>query len=593
MRELRSLYILDSGLEAQRTGMDDDLLLSNTANGGKSASAERPAEPPMVELIAAWEVALADWAHQLLAYASEVGDHTGIRIIGPRWSDSLAAIKLIETTFSQRDAAATRDAAGIVAVMDAGDAGETAEHDLSTLAADVLNPNIKASVLAGMSRTYSGKLKGLARAVLAASAAANLAGSNVLAAASTVNASISTADIAAAYRAVPARGSIATEVYVSALLCRALAGHSDAIAALEIAKSEALGGAADTINAATSDLADLAEYHPLQVMTYTPMVSRVSTTAPLDVLNLTLPQARLAVTYNIAPLTLRSAATAFGKLATTTTGLNYRLVDRLRTITALPLPPQGDAPPTIGTPARAALQPAGAALQFTIDNGNEIREFNPRSAPWLPLAGCQPRVLDYGAASATVILNEIRADRDLGWGLELRDKFEAAVISETIPLGVCGVDPLVSALMAEFGRVYDAEPPIDMVALVHLVIPLDPGPETYIGAACAVLTVAAIADHLKGVVLGVGSRRAPYADIEREAILSQSMRALSLAQDIWRRIRTHFRPDPDVFKTPPSHRRAVMLSAIRKTFIAVAMSGKITPIVCQPPTLKVYAASSV
>jgi hypothetical protein len=550
------------------------------------AAAVNSMQPAAAELISMWNTALAEWAGALRAYATEVGGSAGIRVIGSRWTGAVAAVNRIEARFHPRELIQPAAAA----LMAAGDAGESAEHELDVASVDILNPNIQYNALAGMSRTYSDSIKRFARAIETANVAAISARRDVMLAVSLMSTNTSVASIAAAYATAPNRGSIATEVYVSALVCRALAGHADANPALEGAKCEALGGAADTIGAATRDHAALAEYHPLQVMTYTPMVSQacVSDNAQ-PVLDLTLPQARLAVTYNIAPLTQRTAAAAFGKLATTVTGLNYRLVERLRTIVLAPLQEPAGAPPR---PRDASpLHPAGAPLRYTIANGTELREFAPRAAPWLPLAGCTPRVLDYGTASAAVIMGEIRADREIGWGTELRGKFEAAVVGETIVPGICGAESLVSALMAEFGRVYDIEPPVDIIALGELVTPLEPGPETYIGAACAKLAAAAISDHLKGVLLGVRSRRVPYADIEREIFLTQAVQARSLAQDVWRRIRAQYYPDPTVFTASATQLRALIMRAIRKTFAAVGMSSKTLPIICMKPSLKIYAAT--
>lgn len=120
----------------------------------------------------------------------------------------------------------------------------------------------------------------------------------------------------------------------------------DVGALVEIAKDKALG-VRDTPAAVRASLEDRANLHPIQAMAITfgmvPTLETSASDSALVVIDATLPQARTAVRYKLAPLIDLKAALAFGPIASTRAGLNFRLVDRLRTVVEEPLGGEGGA----------------------------------------------------------------------------------------------------------------------------------------------------------------------------------------------------------------------------------------------------------
>jgi len=527
--------------------------------------------------VAGWKASLQTWIDAINAYAKEVGT-AGERTIGARWKNSLRAVSgaqaLLETIPVKLP--------DIEIAMRAGDIGEQVGRELEAATTDILDPNIRHNVMVGMSRTYSNSLKRLTKDISSSAAETASRLREVLAAAANKSTSkgLTGSEISKLYKSVAIRGSVATELYMSTLLC---ADQSSALIELEAAKNTSLGLSNDSSEIALADAKTLADYHPLQTMCYTPAPFGETdmTSASID---LTLKNANMSVTYDIRPLIDQRYSAKFGTLAATSTGINYRLVERLRTIRAEPLVESK----TKEEPF-AALQDAGEPLLVTDDNGATIRSLGARDITWAPTAGARPYVYGYNTASSVVILDAVRAERRDGWGLELHQQFEEKVLNEEVPSGVCGGDALIKALLTEFGTAYDANPPENVAEFRKLVIPKDPGPGTYICAAASRLGSDALNDMLKGVLLA-GSSRVPYKSLEHEAHLTQTIHSLNLATALWRQIRVIYQPAPEAFELPLKRRRATLMQLMKRIGQTIVQNSKTSPLMCAPPTLKLYAA---
>jgi hypothetical protein len=320
--------------------------------------------------------------------------------------------------------------------------------------------------------------------------------------------------------------------------------------------------------------------------------------------NLALPQARLAIEYDLAPLIDRRRANDFGPLAPTTSGLNYRLLERLRTIRAVPLQRGTSATADAPEPGRCLTGP----LAVTTDGGFTTRTMSPpgfeaaptlpgREEAWAPFAGARPRVGQYADVTARLILAGLQADRDQGWTPDLRMKYSAAVESRELPSGECGSDALLGLLVEEFGRAYDAGPPATEADFFELVVGAGPGPDGYVVAALARAGNALLEGRLRQV-LEAPNPQIPYAAVEREARLGQLLHTLDAAKGgsngpgLWRALKLAFRPDPEVFELSPARRRDAHLRHFRR-LAAEALAGAATPLVCSPPSLKFYASVKV
>jgi hypothetical protein len=213
------------------------------------------------------------------------------------------------------------------------------------------------------------------------------------------------------------------------------------------AEDVALGLPPDTPQAAQGAQAARAGMHPLQAMGLTfgfrPGGELPDGPAPgMAVLNATLPQARTAVRYSLAPLVDPEAAALHGPLAPALGGLTGPLVRRLRTIRTEPLatppaerPPAGFWPPDSGAVGLARTIDGGATYQEMMPEG----PLPPGSLEVLG-AGPRPRVARLGqllseafeAAPAARLSGSAEAlarhSADPGPPLYSRGALEAAVL---------------------------------------------------------------------------------------------------------------------------------------------------------------------
>ena len=625
--------------------MDSARALSNSASRAAAPGSLRPAAPGR-DPFADWQQSLAEFAAALRAYAREVGE-AGSRAFGARWAAALRAIAPAELPPVDRSAVGGK---ALAARMAEGDTLEATARHIGDAARILLSPDAQAAVAAGMSRTFSENLQGLRRGATEAAAAAAAAARAALAAAAgsggALAAGLSAAAIAEAYARpgegdTAPRGAVATELYVGALAClrtpraRALLGAS---------REGVLGGDADTRAAAAADAATLAEYHPCQAMCYVPAFGAARQSGygrgdkdtnpeprgeargsgpggedatpsrvPVD---LSFPRARLAVSYDLAPLVERRRALEYGPLASTTSGLSYRTVERLRTIRAARV--------LSGAPGEPPVRPdpAGAGREGLVEGPilvstapGMVWAFGPPSGPgadsgrtrstqgpetpgtpgpeapgggmWAPFAGSRPGVGLYAAAAAAVILEELRAEREAGWGAELLARYEAAARDGSLPDPPANPDVLVDALTAEFEKAYDAAPPEDLPAYRALVVPPAPGPRDYISAAVARLTGDALDARLRAH-LAEPRPRVPYAAFEREARISQAVLAADLSRGLWRRLREAYWGDSEAFVPHPVRRKVLLVRHFRRLAAAAAAE----PVYAAPPSLKSWAAGA-
>ena len=424
------------------------------------------------------------------------------------------------------------DEALLAALMAAGDACEAATYRLDAAASTYLDPNVQAAVTTGMSRTFSENLKGLARAVREAAAAAKTRQRGALSAAAQVGAAFTSAlaadVVARVFGAVETRGGVATEVYMSVLLCLKSARASGL---LEAAKGMSLGCPSDGPRLAEADALALAAYHPLQAMCYAPSApSEPAEAASLQgqtggLLDLTLPQARLAVVYDPTPLLDRRRAQEFGPLASMVSGLSYKTVERLRTIRAAPIRPR---PPG---PAQASAGPiAEGPITVTTDGGATVRKLGPArypaaaEAPWAPLAGAQPRVGAYGAATSASFWSAYAPTVRKGGTLDLRARYEAAVEDGARRVANAGPPRLSTSWRRSSKKLMTSAPRRPSGTSTRSLYPKPLGLRTTSRPPSPASETSSSRSARR--LLTAPSRRFPYAVVEREARLSQAVHVL-------------------------------------------------------------------
>jgi hypothetical protein len=294
-------------------------------------------------------------------------------------------------------------------------------------------------------------------------------------------------------------------------------------------------------------------------------------------IDVTFPQAHQAIRYDLDLLTNRRAAQQFGPLATIVTGLNYRLVERLRTIRAIGI-----------TPIDYVQHPhklASGAVSLTTDRGATTVTIS-RSGTWAPFAGCRPRVLAYAEIAGELIRAAVIAEPE--WGVGLATRFDKLMADDALPTGECSVDALVATLVAEFELDYDLDPPKTAKQFRALVVGDEPSPGGYLVRAVARVGGRMLDDSLRHELAAVGTARVPYADLVRESRLTQLRASLDAAQILWKRLRDVFRVDADTFELPFAQQKATLAAGLRRTVESVLKGA---PLVCSPPTLKLFAAS--
>lgn len=140
---------------------------------------------------------------------------------------------------------------------------------------------------------------------------------------------------------------------------------------IEDSKDKSLNIKVETSENISSDIESRKKMHPLQAMGITFNLyfsNKDNTTESNDqskiLINATLPQADTVVRYNIEPLIDIKEALKFGSLANTLTGLNYRVINRLKTITERRLSKNKEE-----TPIKISINDKEEGISRTIDNG--------------------------------------------------------------------------------------------------------------------------------------------------------------------------------------------------------------------------------
>jgi hypothetical protein len=302
------------------------------------------------------------------------------------------------------------------------------------------------------------------------------------------------ADVARAYAAGP-KSAAGAALFAGALVEWERAGKS-VQAFAEGAKDEALGIPPDSPEAVAADAAARAGMHPLQAMGVTfGLVAegeeKARSVGGAVTIDATLPQARTAVRYNMAPLVDVRTAASFGPLANIYTGLNYRLLDRLRTITE-------EAIPARDRQAASIVVSAGEGVVRTIDGGATTQEMRgplPDGAYATVGAGPRPRVAQLGVLLEEAVYGDgVPAARGTPRTIKdperLLEDYDAQADSVAPYISL---DELGQTLLQRFSAVYAAAPP-------------------------------KTADEFKAAVLGESLSRDPYRSYIAQAISEVSKR---------------------------------------------------------------------
>jgi hypothetical protein len=326
--------------------MGDHLALSNSAEVGA--------------LLDAWRGALAAAAQVFERYVKEVGT-SGFRAFGARWRDSARDVAVV---IAPVPAPATL--AELFATCDAFDAVSGRARAAGEM---LLSPVVRRMAAAGYSRTYSESIA--IQTVNAHTAMFNVEEARRAVAASQDGVAYPIPDVAALFEAAT-RGETSTGIYTAALVAA-----DEAVAAPYISRAKDLA-----LGAKPGAAADSVAHEPLLGISYE---CRIAVEGP--------------ATYDMERLTSKRRAAEYGHIAASTSGLNYKLVERLRTIQPAPSSAEAMAPaPATAGPAAVEVGPERA---LRLDPGG-LR------GDWLPTGGPHERVDLYTAACTERILEHVR-----------------------------------------------------------------------------------------------------------------------------------------------------------------------------------------
>jgi hypothetical protein len=235
--------------------------------------------------------------------------------------------------------------------------------------------------------------------------------------------------------------------------------------------------------------------HPLQAMEVTfglhPCnINGAKKSDRAVVIDTTLPQARTAVRYSIARLIDVRAAAAFGPLANIFTGLNYKLTERLETITEEAV---------IGDRPRAIIATGpGASVVRTIDGGatfQKVQSLRPAKVYATIGAGPRPRIPHLGALLEEAVYGgPIPAEKGIPRAIADPERLlENYHVQADSFEPYISLDELGQTLIRRFGVFYDESPPRS-------------------------------AEEFKAAVLGEGSSRDPYRSYIAQTLSEVSKR---------------------------------------------------------------------
>jgi hypothetical protein len=552
-----------------------------------------------------------------IRYVNQMTVEIGASSEGTRWNE---AVKIMKNMIATGASATSNDASATSTdaftpqfgeLLDLCDSYEMKRRNLDIAADIVMDPVARMAAIRGMSRSYSDNLISLGKHINHERSETTVMFKNLLNLAANVGAKYrderSPSEIYLGASDVrPVRGVISTEIYIGLLLCLTRGDNKEkAFGLLNDAKDTILGAEKDTVQSIETATQKLSKYHPIQTMIYTPMAlvkydnpdgppqrSEQASSPPQRSCNETpnaysiaLPQSKISIKYNIKPLIDRNQ-----NIANIATGLNYNLIERLKTIVEQPAQQYSDQ-----QPPRTIIH----SDLIVSTNVDEIYKINAPDIPsrvsghgaseqasskWGPFAGCHPRVDQYNSLSECVILSKIKED---GWSTSIRKLYENAVSDEVVPNGVCNNDMLLSLLEKSFDSVYDANPPKNVEEFRELIAPSKPSPSSYLNIATFKMAHTVVEDRLLQMQVRPGAVKIPFNVASRTLRISQLVYATDVAKILLKRLKKNFVFYNHEAFTLPDMQKKILLSQVFMKIMAAAIGEN--ELICFPPSIKLFS----
>jgi hypothetical protein len=573
--------------------------MSNT----EDASAEAAAAGAFLNTLAEWEGALRAYGRALATYAAEVND-VAQRVLGVRGAASWRlALEATAQRAAQEIGADGTGAPAPASVL--ADTLEATEARLFSAESVILDPAVHDSAAIGVGRTFSDNLSRLLEAVHRDRRGCDVAHSAVLDAAKVYGRGLARARpeevLAVTGRWwAPAdgvgaeHGGVASAVYTWALARMRSGGGPHAAAAekmLEAAKNGSLGIPSETPEGILADSRRGRGYHPIQTLGAMPRLANAAQgksgaaqptfwapPGPAEggpeepVVDARLPQAKKDVQYDLAALIDPSRAAG----DTVRSGLNYRLVERLRSIRETLRDGVAPAQAVDALPDRVS-----ASFLISFGGPQALRASTGRpqlEGDWAPAAGVPPRLAAYSDAIGLLVA----ARRTEEAAAHLVDKFTAERGSEKDTAGPqtrVSLDILQARIMQKFSATYDAafgDGPASPAEFLSVAAP----PEFVTGLYLEVALFEAGLAHLNRLfdrfwAPGASGARITAEGVRRELAATAAVQAAAAGFELWRRVVGAYQrraPDSALFAHEPGQRKAALARVHRET-IAAALAA--------------------
>jgi len=492
----------------------------------------------------------------------------------------------------------------------------------------ILDPNVHAAASAKMSKTFSSErrldIEKARRDIATAAAAARKALS--LAAAAGALLAEHWRSAAELYKRGCAgtfhHGEVVTELFMGVLTC---ATTECAASTLQAAPDCALGIPMDSKEAASLDSKLLAEFHPLQQMggsipacfacfacltnraSKTSETSEASEASETSIIDLSIGQALFDVAYDIAPLIDRKVAATFGPVVNIQAGLNFNVVERLKTIQMTPRGAKAGAKAGAKVDAKAdakagikavadAITPANEAILVKVDQ-NHARVLS-GAHPRAYFAGMRPRAQKtadlLGGLIGIKIAEEAAWGQGHAAGLTIRSEYNEHVKRIRAADVPCNTDALLVALTTALEQKLLLTKDDSLgagLALNFLRVATSDHAASADGYICQAVNAVNETQVLRRIqnALAQPVQRTPMWVLERELRLTYLLHSIDTSAVLYRRLRPEVESMPIStidWKKGASHVKLAFMALFRRAAERALAASEIN---CALMSLKAYA----
>ena len=338
-------------------------------------------------------------------------------------------------------------------------------------------------------------------------------------------------------------------------------------------------------------------FHALQSLNYTPgaiKVAELGNILPNSAISvdLSLPQARFSTKYNLKLLIDRALVSSLGPIASKTTGINYKLIQRMRSITMIPKTVSHlDAEHA----EHATEHPndsisVNKPVNYTTDNGQTYQDLflnchivnSSEGLNWQPFAGARPNLFAFNKINAALITPQLDTDQG-SEKLRLFETLTKGGVDKPISDGRVPNDIFTPIIVEEFesvcAKVLPQSPPdlIKLFAKEAFFTELD-----FVYLALHRVGSLIRGQQLTSTQITVSKVTASLSDLSRELMITQMVQTVKAAAELRGVLESAFREhrwhsDFDAKSGLAKEFKKIYLGVIEKHIIY-----------CSPPTIKLF-----